>query len=450
MFKTDSYACTVASARKEFAMWRFFFIARQVERWAVVICMALLSTTVSAAPGLDSGKRTISLHEAVTRTIEHNPALRTFDYQLKAQEGRVLQAGLAPSAELNFVLEDVLGSGDYKDASSAQATLSIGWVFERGVRQRHITVAHAGSSLFSIEAEIRQLDAAAETARRYLVSLAYQARAVNADKIVQLAEETIQSVHRRVQAGKAPEAERLRAQAELARRKLARAEIEYERGAANRRLAAQWGETTPIFSRVEGDIIGLLQVAPFETLKSQLQQNPEFARLLSDQLLKKAELQLALSQERPSWRLNTGIRHINSSNDQAIVAGITIPFGERTRNPGRIAEARANLAKTSSEENVMRIHIETALYVMYEKLQYSLHVINSVRDEIIPPLEQALTETRRAYNLGRYSYLEWRSVQAEVLDAHNALIEASIDAHRNVIEIERLTGVSIVQRSTRP
>lgn len=438
-------------------MWISFLIPRQMSNRFVfaitaVFCLMFFSVIVSAAPGLDTGldadKGTINLHEAIIKTLEHNPGLRAFDYQLKAQQGRVLQAGLAPSPKLNFELEDVLGTDSIKGVDSAQATLSISWVLERGIRQRYIDAARAGSSLMAVEADIKQFDAAAETARRYLVSLAYQARRVNADKSVQLAEETIRSVSKRVKAGKTPEAELSRAQAELARRKLQREEIEHELRSTNRRLAAQWGETTPTFARVEGDITALFKIASFETLKSQLPQNPEFARLLSDQLLKKVKLELALARDRPSWRLNAGVRHINSTNDQAFVAGITIPFGERTRNPGRIAEARANLAKTNSEEHAARVRIETALYVMYEKLQHSLHVIETVRGEIIPPLEQALTETRRAYKLGRYSYLELRSVQAELLDAHNALIEASIDAHSNIIEIERLTGVSLTQPTT--
>jgi len=429
-------------------MWKSFSVATHVNKKTALRCLLLpallLAGTVNAAT------RTIDLHEAITRTIEHNPALRTFDYQLKAQEGRVQQAGLAPSPELNFALEDALGTGDYTGLSRAQATISIGWVLERGVRQHYIGAARAGSSLFSVEADIKQLDAAAETARRYLVSLAFQARMVNADKTVQLAEETIVAVRKRVKAGKAPDAELLRAQAELARRKLEREDIEHELVSANRRLAAQWGETSLSFERVEGDIVNLPQLASFGTLKSRLQQNPEFTRLVSDQRLKKAELQLAQAQNKPSWRVNAGVRHIGSSDDVAFVTGITVPFGKRTRNPGRIAEASANLNKIDREENAARVRIETALYVMYEKLQHSLHVIETVRGDIIPPLEQALTETRRAYNLGRYSYLEWRSVQAELLDAHDALIEASIEAHRNIIEIERLTGVRIAQSTTKP
>ncbi|MCF6336459.1 MAG: TolC family protein [Gammaproteobacteria bacterium] len=429
-----------------------FFMPRQTATRLALFGLALLSAIAAMnsaiASVLKADTRTISLHEAVIKTIEHNPELRAFNYQLKAQQGRIQQAGLAPSPELGFQLEDVFGAGNNRGMNSAQATLSIGWVIERGIRQRYVDAARAGSSLIEAEANQRQLDAAAETARRYLTSLAYQARKVTANKTVQLAVDTIKSVSKRVKAGKTPEAELSRAQAELARRKLEREEIDHELLSANRRLAAQWGETTPTFSHVEGDITRLPQVASFETLKSQLPKNPEFTRLLSNQLLKKAELKLALAQEKPAWRVNAGVRHFNSSNDQALVAGFRLPFGERTRNPGRIATARANLAQTNGDEQAARIRIETALYVMHEKLQHSLHVIETVRSEIVPPLEQALIETRRAYNLGRYSYLELRSVQAELLDAHNALVEASADAHRNIIEIERLTGVRIAQPKT--
>ena len=95
------------------------------------------------------------------------------------------------------------------------------------------------------------------------------------------------------------------------------------------------------------------------------------------------------------------------------------------------------------QDDAARVRIETTLFVLYEKLQHNLHVISTLRRNIIPPLEQALKETRRAYRLGRYSYQEWRSVQAELLDAQDALIEASLEAHQNIIEIERLTGVRI-------
>ena len=131
-----------------------------------------------------------------------------------------------------------------------------------------------------------------------------------------------------------------------------------------------------------------------------------------------------------------------------MVVGITIPLAVRNRNQGRIAEARALIEQTRAGAAAAKVRIETTLFVLYEALQHSLHRANALRDEVIPRLESALVQTRAAYDLGRYSYLELRAVQAELIGARSELIEASIDAHRNVIEIERLTGVRVAQPGT--
>ena len=218
---------------------------------------------------------------------------------------------------------------------------------------------------------------------------------------------------------------------------------------AIRLLAAQWGETNPGFAQVVGDIFSLPAIQPFETLKTQLEQSPEFTRLMSDKRLMRAQLKLAESQGDAPWRVNLGIRHFETFSDQALVAGITIPFGERSRNTGRIVEARENLSQTQAKADELKVRFETTLYVLTQEMQHSLHRVDAYRSNIVPQLEKALKQTSRAYNLGRYSYLEWRSVQAELLDARSALVEASIDAHLKAIEIERLTGVSVTQPASK-
>ena len=80
------------------------------------------------------------------------------------------------------------------------------------------------------------------------------------------------------------------------------------------------------------------------------------------------------------------------------------------------------------------------MYVLNQEFLHSLHLAKRLSDDVVPRFERALTDTQRAYELGRYSYLEWSLVQAELLKANNDLLEASVDAHRIVIEIERLTG----------
>lgn len=392
----------------------------------------------------------ITLQEAILATITRNPELLAFGYALRAQDGRILQAGLSPRPELNINVEDVLGTGVAQGVSGAEATVSIAWIMEGELRQRRIDVARAGSLALAAEAEVMRLDAAAVTARHYTEALAHQLRRDFADQAVALAEETIAGIERRVSAGTATSAELSRAQAELARRVLYREDINHELSATFHRLAAQWGELSPAFSRVEGDPFALPELEPFDILLARLEQTPDISRFLSEQRLAEAVLRLEQAQSKSPWRFNAGVRRLQSSSDSGFTAGVTIPLSRDNRNQGRIAESRARLEQSVAEEEAARIRIQTALLVLYLEMEHSIHRVETLRQQVIPRVEQALEETRRAYDLGSYSYLEWLQMQKELLSARSELVEASIEAHQRMIEIERVTGMRIAQSGTSP
>ena len=146
---------------------------------------------------------------------------------------------------------------------------------------------------------------------------------------------------------------------------------------------------------------------------------------------------------KPDWRLTAGVRQMQLTNDQALVAGITIPLGAKKRNQGHVAAARADLARSDADRVVTRVQIETGLFALYEELKHSLHRAVTLRDDILPRVESALAETQRAYEMGRYSYFELRAAQDDALQARTEVTVALIDAHRNVIEIEALTGAAL-------
>jgi len=411
-------------------------------RYLSAIIFVLTIPALASAQGAMSDTRpTIGLTEALARALAANPELMALGYQIDAAEGRLQQSGISPYPELGVSIEDAVGTDDYQGLKSAEATITINWVLERGVRQRRIDAARADVSLRTLDVEIRQLDAAAETARRFLICLAYQGRASNAMDGVRLAEETVEAVRTRVSAGGAPEAELARAEAELARAELLREEYGHELLSAYHRLSAQWGETRPDFGSVDGELQALPDGEPFETLLARAERNPDLARFGSVQRLAEAELALAESRSRPDWRASAGLRRVAATDDFALVGGITIPLGTRDRNLGRVAETRANIARTEADAAASRVRLETALFVLYQELANDLQLARRLQGDVIPRIERALTDTRRAYELGRYSYFEWSVVQGELLEANNDLLEASVDAHRIVIEIERLTGV---------
>jgi len=415
-------------------------------RGGVCACLLLCSVFGSAQP-VDPG-RVLGLSEALARTVARNPELSVLGYQREALAGALTQASLQPNPELNVALTDALGSGTYNSFDSAETTVSLGWLLERGVRERRVDAAQAGVDLNTADAEVLRLDIGAETARRFVVCMAYQARLEWSREAVTLAEETIAAVAARVQAGRAPAAELARAEADLARAELVEEDNEHELLSAYHRLSAQWGETEPDFAAVAGDLMTLPVLEPFEAIAARMHDNPDLVRYASQERLGAAELALAEAEVRQPWQLSGGIRRFESTDDLALVGGITIPLAVRNRNEGRIATARASIARTGAERAAAEVRIETLLFVLHQELNHDLQTAQRLRDDIVPQLEQALIDTRRAFELGRYSYLEWRAVQGEVLDANLALLENSINAHANVIEIERLTGVALAPAGT--
>ena len=105
-------------------MWKLL-----THQLGVCLYLVLFSTIVRAESGLVGDGQMIGLKEAVARTLVRNPELVAFGYQLQAQDGRVVQAGLVPNPELSLTVENALGTGDFTGIDDAETTLSIAWVF---------------------------------------------------------------------------------------------------------------------------------------------------------------------------------------------------------------------------------------------------------------------------------------------------------------------------------
>ncbi len=383
----------------------------------------------------------LALNEALERAIARNPDLRAFGYQIDFAEGSLLQAELRPYPQIGVQTEDAFGTGALSGTDRMELTVTLNWVLERGARERRIDAASAGVALTNFDAELMRLDVAAETARRYVEVMAFEARVETAIAGILFAEETIEAARERITAGRALDAELLRAEAELARAELVLEDYEHELLSAYHRLSAQWGETQPDFGSVGGDLSVLPFLEPVEALVARANQNPELVRYMSAQRVYEAELQLAQAQARPNWTVYGGVRRHELLDDYALVGGITIPLAVRNKNQGRIAEANANIARTQAESEAALVRVETALIVLWQALRHNLQTSMRLQEDVIPRIESALEDTRRAYELGRYSYFEWSTVLAELLAANNELLEANIGAHQVIIEIERLTGV---------
>ena len=82
---------------------------------------------------------------------------------------------------------------------------------------------------------------------------------------------------------------------------------------------------------------------------AQNERNPDITRFASQARLREAELRLAQAQARPNLAFSVGVRRLEESSDNALVAGFSMPLPVFDRNQGAIREARVRRAQSDAE-----------------------------------------------------------------------------------------------------
>lgn len=415
------------------------------------VVLLVLGTAMGAAHASEG--TSITLREAIDAALTSNPDLATSMFGLRAQDARTRQAALRPALEATFEAENLSGSGETSGTDAAEFTLALSSVVELGgKRDARVGAAQAQYSLLETERQAQQLDVLAEVTRRFVAVAAAQQRVELAQRANELAAQTVAGSERRVNAAKTPHVELDRAKVAWERSQLGERHARVGLYAALKSLAAMWGERQTViagkpFDSVSGDFFALPETLDFAQLLTRLEGNPDLLRLASEARLRDAELRMAESMRRPDISLGAGVRRLEESDDYALVASISMPLFSGKRATSQVAEARANRDRVDVEQLSARTKGATVLYSLVLQFEQAVYEARSLKDDMLPRMDEALRETGYAYDRGRYSYLELVDAQREYLSIQEALIEAASDAHDLQIEIERLTNAPLATSS---
>jgi cobalt-zinc-cadmium efflux system outer membrane protein len=214
-------------------------------------------------------------------------------------------------------------------------------------------------------------------------------------------------------------------------------------------LTVLWSEREPHIDRLSGDVLNIPAVPPLQALSSLLDRSPELRRFATETRVREARVQLARASESTDFQWQLGARRLEATNEWAAVAGLSVPLGNRTRAQPAIRAARADLAALELEREADEISLYATLSDAHARLSGATSEVNLARSEVLPRLAQAESAAERAYQSGALSFLEWAQVQSETADVRREQLAAAIDAHRALIEIQRLTGEPFLLSSSR-
>lgn len=386
----------------------------------------------------------LTLADALQAANANNPTLRAAPFELRALEGRRQQASARPNPELELEFENFAGGGDLSGTDALESTLALSQLIELGgKRNARIALASSEYDLLRADQDVRRLDVQAEVARRYLDVVAQQERVALAHRTSELASEVHAGVQTRVDAARSPVAEASRADIARIRAALVVTDSKRDLESARYSLAATWGASRPDFKDARANLQDFPDVAEFDALVAQLEQNPDQLRFLSEQRLREAELNLAQAIRKPDFTLGAGMRRFEETADNALVLSLSVPLPVANRNAGAIAESRARIEALPYEREAALLEARTRLFSLYQELQQARTEATALDTQLVPQARKALEETRDGFDRGRFSYLEVAEAQRELLELELTRIETAAAFHLLLIEIERLTRQSL-------
>jgi cobalt-zinc-cadmium efflux system outer membrane protein len=175
-------------------------------------------------------------------------------------------------------------------------------------------------------------------------------------------------------------------------------------------------------------------------LSALLEGNPQLRQFADEKRLREARVQLARSASTPDIEWQAGVRRLESTKEWTAVLGVSIPLGTRARAEPRVKAAQAELAALSLEHESEEITLYETLTDAHARLTTARDEAEMARIDLLPRLQQAERAAERAFRAGALSYLEWAQVQSDTTMARQEQLQAAIEAHRALIEIQRLTG----------
>jgi cobalt-zinc-cadmium efflux system outer membrane protein len=412
------------------------------------LCLVVLTLNVGV---VNAEETPLTLTKALSRTVAQNPSLRVFNFRLQGLEGRRLTANQAPAYEAGLEVENALGSGALQGVDGAEYTLSLSSVIELGGKRRaRIGAVSSRYDLVEAEREAETLDVLGQVTQRYVAALALQEKLALAAQAVELSEATLNTVTGRAKRGAAPDAEVLRAKAALTQNRIVHSTLQTEYEKRKMALASLWGETRVDFHRLQGDLFRFEAGEPFEVLYQLASESPMIRVYASERRMRDAEIQLVKSQSESDIRWQVGARRFEETGDTALVAGVSMPLFAGRRNRGEVQAATAARDEVEYRQQSALLQLHSLLFEAYHTRQQNIAAVEQLRDAVLPDLTRALELTQKAYERGRYSYVEWTAAQRELLSAREALVEAAATALLNQALIEQLTAQPMTQGQATP
>ncbi|MBD3179386.1 MAG: hypothetical protein GF417_07135 [Candidatus Latescibacteria bacterium] len=383
----------------------------------------------------------LTLEEALSRAMIHNPALKAYSWNVRAADARRNQVSLWSNPELEVEFDEIGGRGELSGFDGAEMKFLLSHQVELGgKRGRRIEAASMGRKAAVEDYRRNRLLVHSEVVKRFTGVLAAQEYVQLTGELLDVAEEMAGSVAGRVEAGKDAELEKIRAGVFLSNMKIRQKSAERKLQLARKRLAAMWAQADGLFDTAKGELGDLAAVPAMEELVPLIDRNPRFVIAEVEYDRRRAMLNLEKAQSIPDITLSGGMKRFRETDMDLWVLGISVPIPLFNRNQGSRAEAVSELERAREELEAVRSRVRLELEEAWSALLGSYQEAVELRENVLAGADKVYLASVNSYRRGKTDYLHVLDAQRTMFEVRKRYIDILKEYHAARADLKSITG----------
>lgn len=377
----------------------------------------------------------ISLVDLEAMALGAHPAIVEARARMASTRGQVIQSGLSPNPVVQYQSDEV---GNERSSGLHRVTISQQFITAGKLNLAQQVQSHEFNRR---KAQLQRAELQVLTQVRSLFNrcLIDQQRSELTQRIVELSDQSIDSVQALLRAEEVSKISLLQAKVENEQAQIANsnARIGYE--ASLRGLSAAIGNGVVIDQRLVGTLESELADRPWSaTLSEIVAASPELSAANSSLQRARWALQLACANVTPNVTASVGVGLDAFTEDTFATVGVSVPLPLRNRNQGNILSARANITSATAAIDRTRLDLESRLAEAAGRYQTAKNRHTRLKERVIPTAEETYELSQKAFEAGETGYIQLLTAQRTLFSTRLDVLSALSQAKQAAAEIEGL------------
>lgn len=382
-----------------------------------------LAASALAASDLPVPETTGTLDLARVRELAraHHPLLRAAGHAVEARQAEVGVAGAIPDPEIEFRFERIGEPTGSTDPEDEELRVMLRQDFEIGGERRgRIEMASGERAIAEAERALVRGEVEGEVTTRFFALLAAQRSLAAHEAFVAFLETLHERARGFVDSGRMPVVELHETERRLGLARIDLRRAESELAIARHRLAATWGDRTPRFDAVVGDLGTCGPLPALADVTARAADGPLASLYRAEIARGDGARRLARSGRIPDFTYGVGARRqeMTGERDYIVELEIELPIFNRARD--RVRAAEADIARARSELAAAETQAVADAAEAFHALVEADARRAILADEVLPAARRGAEAQRRGFDVGAQNV-------DDLIDAHRDVRRAEVD-----------------------